>query len=131
MIVQVLNSFKVTDGTVYIGGTTIEVDRFGALNPDVQRELIKKTGFFRLIDGALPSEEPPEEVIEETPPETEEVPRFVGNHRGGGRWNVIDQETGEIVNEEYINKHEAAALVEKLEKSAGGEPERTLPRKDR
>ena len=26
MIVEVLNSFKVTDGTVYIGGTTIEVD---------------------------------------------------------------------------------------------------------
>jgi hypothetical protein len=76
MIVEVLGSFKVTDGTVYIGGTTIEVDRFGALPPDVQKELIKKSGFFRLIDGALPTAEPPkkaEETVEETPPETKEV----------------------------------------------------------
>ena len=54
MIVEVLESFKVTEGQVYIGGTTIEVDRFGTLHPDVQKELLNKTRFFRLIDGDLP-----------------------------------------------------------------------------
>jgi len=57
MIVEVLRSFKVTEGKVYIGGTTHEVDSFGALHPDVQKELIKKSGFFRLIDGVIPGTE--------------------------------------------------------------------------
>ena len=72
MIVEVLESFKVTEGKVYVGGTTIEVDRFGALHPDVQRELMKKSNLFRLVRGYLPGEEPPPEAVEpveETPPE--------------------------------------------------------------
>ena len=142
MIVEVLGSFKVTDGTVYIGGTTIEVDRFGALNPDVQKELIKKSGFFKLIDGALPTAEPPQKKVEDAPPEKEDAPpekedappekedapRFVGKHKGAGRWIVVDQETDEVMNEDYLDKPTAAALVKELEGSAK-EPERTLPRK--
>lgn len=62
MIVEVLKSFKVTDGKVYIGGTTVEVDDFGALHPDIQRELGKKSGFFRIVAEAPVIEEPTQEV---------------------------------------------------------------------
>jgi hypothetical protein len=52
----------------------------------------------------------------------EEVePRYWMNHHGGGRYNVYDRqsETPEVaLNEEYIRKGEALAMVEELNENA-------------
>lgn len=41
-------------------------------------------------------------------------------HRGGGRYNVVNVETGEAVNEEHLTKKEAQAMLDAIE------PEREL-----
>lgn len=47
-------------------------------------------------------------------------------HRGGGRYNVVNTETGEAVNEEHLTKKEAQAMVDAVPE--GGE-EVTQPRR--
>ena len=45
-------------------------------------------------------------------------------HRGGGRYNVVNIETGEAVNEEYLTQKEAQTMID-----ATVEEEETKPRK--
>jgi hypothetical protein len=61
-----------------------------------------------LLDADLEAE------IEEEEAEIEEVPRFFAKHRGAGRWVVLDGETGERMNEEYLKKKPAKDLAKKL-----------------
>lgn len=38
-------------------------------------------------------------------------------HRGGGRYNVINTETDEAINDDYLTKAEAEAMIEKKPES--------------
>jgi len=47
------------------------------------------------------------------PSEPEPTRGLVAEHRGGGRWNVINQAPGKPINDELMSKEEAEALAEK------------------
>lgn len=42
-------------------------------------------------------------------------------HRGGGRYNIVNVETDEPVNEEYLTKKEATAMLDAVEPEAKDE----------
>jgi len=46
-------------------------------------------------------------------PEEKVASVFSASHRGGGRWNVLDQDD-KVMNEEFLTKVEALELIEKL-----------------
>ena len=47
---------------------------------------------------------------EETDEESTRVPKLKAVHKGAGRWVVLNVETGERVNDEYLKKAEAKAM---------------------
>lgn len=47
------------------------------------------------------------------PPEPEPTRALFAEHRGGGRWNVINRATGKSINDELLSKEEAESLVDK------------------
>ena len=46
-------------------------------------------------------------------PEPEPTRGLYPKHAGGGRWNVINEATGNPINDELLSKEEAQALVDK------------------
>lgn len=67
------------------------------------------------------------EILDPVPEEDEfkpdtDVTFLKMDHRGGGRYNVVNVETGEAVNDEFLTKKEAQKMVgteqEELEKSS-------------
>ena len=73
-----------------------------------------------LLDADLEAE------VEEEEAEVEETPRFFPKHKGSGRWVVLDQENGERMNEEYLDKKGAKALAKKLNEEEPSEEKPTL-----
>lgn len=47
------------------------------------------------------------------PPEPEPTRALFAEHRGGGRWNVINKVTGKPINDDLLSKEEAESLVDK------------------
>jgi len=70
-----------------------------------------------LLDADLEAE------VEEEEAEIEETPRFFAKHKGAGKWVVLDQETGERMNEEYLKKADAKAFAVELNKELEETPE--------
>ena len=72
-------------------------------------------------DEGTDKEEPPKRTRGDAetvadPNESETVTDTVGlvlQHRGGGRYDVVNPETGNKINDDYLNKAEAEALVRK------------------
>ena len=69
-------------------------------------------------------------ATEETSTEEEPKPSFKAKHKGSGRWVVLNEITGEKVNEGYLKKNEANALAEKLNEGEE-EPEEEKPKEEK
>lgn len=99
-----------------IGGTHTFRDERGAIEPG---ETFKATPFeVRNIQHKVEPLEPiPEE--QEKPP----IQRFQVLHKGGGRYAVINEATGETVNDKWLSKTEANELAGIDDESETGEAE--------
>jgi hypothetical protein len=100
---------------------------------EIRAEIAMDRGTVRVFEQidpepAVPPPAPPEEeptfseVAKSLLEEEEKEPSFVAKHKGGGRWVVIDTESGIAVNEGYLKKKEAKDLAAKLEKGEEAPP---------
>ncbi len=104
---------EVGKGTVrYQPGDIMEVENVNELGGAADK--------FEILD-AIPEEK---ELQLDAPP--------VGlrmEHRGGGRYNVVNVETGEAVNEEHLTKKEAQAMLDAVAEEEEEEEEKVIRRR--
>lgn len=71
------------------------------------------TSFKDLIVPVDPTELSVKQVEEKVEVEKATAPKFELRHRGGGWWNVVDED-GKIFNEKALKREEAEELLESL-----------------
>jgi hypothetical protein len=88
----------------------------GKMTKYASGDLVEFESVFNIPEGFRNSFEIPvkrkagKDVVEEEPEGPPES-KFEVQHRGGGRYNVMNIETGEAINDEFLSKKEAEALV--------------------
>jgi len=75
---------------------------------ETDRDLVNDFGGEKF---ELVSSEGRKRVRNSDPDKTPDAPRLKPKHRGFGKWDVINGETGEAINDEPLNKEEASALA--------------------
>jgi hypothetical protein len=126
MKVELLKTLKGNEGKVWPAGEVLE----GDLPEEIISEIALDRGVVRVIED-VPKPPPPikEEPEPEKEPEKEkgldldktleemdavETLRYTAEHKGGGWYDVVDNETGKKVNMKHLRKADANELIEKL-----------------
>jgi len=79
------------------------------------RAVLKKDGkVFKAEDHEIGFAFLDQFVCLDPPKEEEKAPVnvLVAKHKGGGRWCVINQDTKEAINDKWLSKEEASAMVD-------------------
>lgn len=82
---------------------------------------IMKVNNIQELGGAADKFEILDPVPENDPLKLDEAPVLLKmEHRGGGRYNVINTKTNKILNEEYLTKKEAESMINAVEPEEEG-----------